>query len=47
MGTDKKNTTGAAFVILTRGPGRMEKVKVDLEAEIRPLLVNFLINIAS
>lgn len=42
MGTDKKNIGGATFVILTRGPGRMEKVKVDLHNQIRPLLATFL-----
>jgi len=41
MGTDKKNVAGSTFVILTRGPGKMEKIKVDLEAEIRPLLCKF------
>ena len=47
MGTDKKNVAGAAYVILTRGPGKMEKVKVDLEAEIRPQLVDFLNHVAT
>lgn len=42
MGNDKKNVGGAAFVILTRGPGCMEKIKVDLEVEIRPLLVDYI-----
>jgi 3-dehydroquinate synthase len=42
MGTDKKNVGGATFVILTRGPGRMEKTKVDLEQQIRPHLTTFL-----
>ena len=42
MGTDKKNTSGATYVILTRGPGQMEKVKVDLQNQIRPLLASFI-----
>ncbi len=42
MSTDKKNVAGATFVILTRGPGQMEKTKVDLEQQIRPLLTSYL-----
>ena len=42
MGTDKKNIGGATYVILTRGPGKMEKTKVDLQQEIQPLLSTFI-----
>ena len=42
MGTDKKNIGGATYVILTRGPGKMEKTKVDLHQQIRPLLSTFI-----
>jgi 3-dehydroquinate synthase len=46
MGTDKKNVGGAAYVILTKGPGNMVKVKVDLDQQIRPLLAEFLARLA-
>lgn len=42
MGTDKKNMGGATYAILTRGPGRMEKVKVELQSRIRPLINEFI-----
>ena len=41
MGNDKKNIGGATYVILTRGPGRMEKMKVELQTEIRSHLEAF------
>ena len=41
MGRDKKNSADRQFVILTRGPGRMEKVQVDLMREIAPALGDF------
>jgi 3-dehydroquinate synthase len=42
MRSDKKNIHGKTFVILTRGPGHMEKVQVDLESDIAPALGEFL-----
>ena len=39
---DKKNRHNATYLVLTRGPGQMEKRCVDLQGEIRPLLINFL-----
>jgi len=45
MRTDKKNTHGKTFVILTRGPGRMEKVEVDLDLEIAPVLKEFIASV--
>lgn len=42
MRRDKKNAGGRLQCILTRGPGRMEKVPLDLEADLRPLLRDFL-----
>jgi 3-dehydroquinate synthase len=42
MRTDKKHVHGASFAILTRGPGRMSKERVDLDGQIRPALKDFL-----
>jgi 3-dehydroquinate synthase len=42
MRTDKKHVHGASFAILTRGPGRMSKERVDLDNQIRPALADFL-----
>jgi 3-dehydroquinate synthase len=42
MRTDKKNVHGATYVILTRGPGRMEKTRVDLAGEIAAPLSEFM-----
>lgn len=42
MRTDKKHVHGASFAILTRGPGRMSKERVDLDNQIRPALAEFL-----
>ena len=47
MTTDKKNIGGATYVILTKGPGRMEKVKVDLHGQVRPLLNEFIATLQS
>lgn len=41
MGRDKKNRSDRQFVILTGGPGSMEKVQVDLQREIGPELARF------
>ncbi|MGI9089292.1 MAG: AroB-related putative sugar phosphate phospholyase (cyclizing) [Chthoniobacterales bacterium] len=38
---DKKNTRGAVNCILTRGPGRMEKMPLALETELIPALTAF------
>jgi 3-dehydroquinate synthase len=42
MKLDKKNTSGTMNCILTRGFGRMEKMAVDPETQLRPLLEDFL-----
>ncbi len=42
MRSDKKHVAGTTYVILTRGPGAMEKVAVDLDAVVRPALTGFL-----
>lgn len=41
MVRDKKNQADRQFVILTAGPGRMEKVQVDLHRDIAPALAEF------
>ncbi len=45
MKTDKKNTAGKVNCILTRGAGKMEKVPLDLDTQITPLLKEFLTEI--
>lgn len=42
MKLDKKNTSGTMNCILTRGFGRMEKMAVDPETQLLPLLEKFL-----
>ena len=44
MRTDKKNVHGKTYVILTHGPGRMEKVSVDLEA-LEPMLTDLIAHV--
>jgi 3-dehydroquinate synthase len=39
---DKKNTGDAVNCILTRGPGRMEKIKVDFIAQLQPAVNAFI-----
>jgi 3-dehydroquinate synthase len=39
---DKKNTQNAVNCILTRGAGRMEKCPVQLEAQLRPWVTEFI-----
>lgn len=41
MSTDKKNVGGKTYAILTRGPGRMEKMAVDLAGEVVPAIRRF------
>ena len=41
---DKKNTGDAVNCILTRGPGRMEKIKVDFLTDLKPAVNAFLDN---
>jgi 3-dehydroquinate synthase len=39
---DKKNTGNAVNCILTRGPGAMEKMKVDLVGQLQPAVNDFI-----
>ena len=39
---DKKSTRTAVNCILTRGAGRMEKIPVDMETQLRPALADFI-----
>lgn len=47
MRHDKKNAGGKIHCILTRGPGRMEKIPLDPEGQARPLVTGFLAWIAT
>lgn len=40
---DKKNTGDAVNCILTRGPGRMEKMKVDFSGDLLPAVEEFIL----
>jgi 3-dehydroquinate synthase len=42
MRHDKKNTNGKIHCILTRGYGRMERVPLDADRQVRPLMTDFL-----
>jgi len=46
MRMDKKNQGEAITFILTRGPGRMEKMPLEIETQVKPWLRDFLIQIA-
>jgi 3-dehydroquinate synthase len=39
---DKKNMGNAVHCILTRGPGRMEKIQVDYERDLKPAIGDFI-----
>ena len=42
MRRDKKNTDNRVHCILTRGLGKMEKVPLEMETQVRPLMIGFL-----
>ena len=42
MRRDKKNTDNRVHCILTRGLGQMEKVPLEMETQVRPLMTSFL-----
>ena len=41
MALDKKNTGNAITCVLTRGPGAMEKVPLDAQSQVRPMLERY------
>lgn len=42
MARDKKNSSNGLACILTRGIGKMEKIKLDLHCELKPMIERFL-----
>lgn len=46
MKQDKKNTGSSVTFVLTRGPGRMERVSLDIESTVNPFLSTYLAQIS-